>query len=75
MQDPLGDQDTALGHAEGACFHYILEEGSNPRTSSSKDHFVTLVLKLAASLMGAKVPEVKADCKEQDPVDFDATLY
>ena len=26
---PLGDQDATLGHEEEACFHYILEEGSN----------------------------------------------
>ena len=39
------------------------------------DHIVKLVWRLAVSLMGANVPEVKVNLKEQDPIDFDATLF
>ena len=37
------------------------------------EHITKLILRLATSLVGASVPEVKLYLKEQDPMDFDAT--
>ena len=39
------------------------------------DHITKLMLRLATSLVGANVPEVKLDLKERVPLDFDAKLF
>ena len=39
------------------------------------EHISKLVLRLSMGLVGANVPEVKLNLKEQDPMDFDATLF